>query len=137
MTEPFLNMIIEGKINSFAIHKVDQSLVVTIDDIEYIQNDNEWSGMFFERIFKLVRSDVRPITTQYYIKFLQQSNVVVDFSDISENCDGIVENVNFVHRGTVYTIEERQYNTLTVEDVKYLYSVNKTNDLFYISGVFK
>ncbi len=137
MTEPFLNMIIEGKINSFAIHKVDQSLVVTIDDIEYIQNDNESSGMFFERIFKLVRSDVRPITTQYYIKFLQQSNVVVDFSDISENCDGIVENVNFVHRGTVYTIEERQYNTLTVEDVKYLYSANKTNDLFYISGVFK
>ena len=137
MTEPFLNMIMEGKINSFAIHKVDQSLVVTIDDIEYIQNDNESSGMFFERIFKLVRSDVRPITTQYYIKFLQQSNVVVDFSDISENCDGIVENVNFIHRGTVCTIEERQYNTLTVEDVKYLYSANKTNDLFYISGVFK
>ena len=81
---------------------------------------------------------ISAISIALFSHFLKNSNCAPSLEYIQQNCSGFIFSLLVEHKGENFTISTRIYDTLSLEDVKYLYYVEKTPDEQYkVRAVFK
>lgn len=137
MIDKFITMIDDNKIKSFKISKTLCYYNVEIDGVEYKQNEDEQVHLFFDRVYKSIKTDIEPINMKNYISFLENSNYPASFDDIKNNCKGFIKFPVVLDKGKTLECVTREYATFTLKDVNYLYCVEETEHGFKIRGIFK